>query len=83
MKQTAVKWLIEQISSSKYFYNLMEELESRSTIVQPNGILQQAKAMEKEQIVDACNLQRNDYKGIPTYNKSGEQYYNETYGGDK
>jgi len=50
MKQTAVEWLIEQISSSKYFYNLMEEIESRSTIVQPN-VLQQAKTMEKEQII--------------------------------
>ena len=53
MKQTAVEWLIEQISSSKYFYNLMEELESRSTTVQPNSILDQAKGMEKEQINDA------------------------------
>jgi hypothetical protein len=35
--------------------------------------------MEKQQIIDACNLQRNDYRGMPTYNKSGEQYYNETY----
>ena len=35
--------------------------------------------MEKEQIIDACNLQRNDYRGMPTYNKSGEQYYNETF----
>jgi len=48
--KTAVEWLIEQISSSKYFYNLMEEIESRSTTVQPNGILHQAKAMEKEQM---------------------------------
>ena len=47
-KKTTVEWLLEQISSSKYFYNLMEELESRSTTVQPNGILQQAKEMEKE-----------------------------------
>jgi hypothetical protein len=81
-KQTAVEWLSKQISSSKYFYKLMEEIESRSTIVQPNGILQQAKEMEKEQIIDACNLQRNDYRGMPTYNKSGEAYYNETYGGN-
>jgi hypothetical protein len=35
--------------------------------------------MEKEQIIDACNSQRNDYRGMPTYNKSGEQYYNETF----
>jgi hypothetical protein len=52
MKQTAVEWLIEQISSSKYFYNLMEEIQSRSTIAEPNGILHKAKEIEKEQIID-------------------------------
>jgi len=51
-KQTAVEWLVEQISSSKYFYNLMEEIESRGTIAQPNGILHQAKEMEKEQKIE-------------------------------
>ena len=71
MKQTAVQFLIEQISSSKYFYNLMEELESRGTIVQPNGILQQAKEMEKEQIIDA--FQTGDSR------LNAHQYYNETF----
>jgi hypothetical protein len=51
MKQTAVEWLIERLSSSKYIYNLMEEIECQSTIVQPD-IFEQAKAMEKEQIID-------------------------------
>jgi hypothetical protein len=68
-KQTAVEWLDEQLKDDGIFLL--------------NVVLQKAKAMEKEQIVDACNLQRNDYRGMPTYNKSGEQYYNETYGGDK
>jgi HEPN domain-containing protein len=77
MKQTAVEWLIEQISSSKYFYNLMEEIESKSTIVQPNAILQQAKAMEKEQIIsvywDAYN------EGKYSTDKTAEEYYKETF----
>ena len=75
MKQTAVEWLLEQIvkhnnlvKGDGWFY------------VKPD-IIEQAKEMEKEQIIDACNLQRNDYRGMPTYNKSGEAYYNETYGG--
>ena len=71
MKQTAVDWLFEQISTSKYFYNLMEDINSRSTVAQSN-IFEQAKEMEKEQIINA-------YRGMPTYNKSGEQYYNETF----
>ena len=67
-KQTAVEWLV----------NVVQSCIAPDYI--PKEIIQQAKAMEKEQIIDACNLQRNDYRGMPTYNKSGEQYYNETYG---
>ena len=76
-QQTAVEWLIEQISSSKYFYNLMEEIESRSTIVQPNAILQQAKEMEKEQIKDAHNQGYAD--GYRDNGNSPIDYYNETF----
>jgi hypothetical protein len=76
MKQTAVDWLIEQISSSKYFYNLMEEIESRGTIVQPNGILEQAKEMEKEQIIQA--YYQNGWNDNDNEHNA-EQYYNETY----
>ena len=66
-KQTAVEWLEEQFNNSN--------------IPSSQMLFKQAKEMEKEQIIDACNLQRNDYRGMPTYNKSGEAYYNETYGG--
>jgi hypothetical protein len=76
MKQTAVEWLIEQISTSKYFYNLMEEIESRGTIVQPNGILEQAKEMEKEQIIQA--YYQNGWNDNDNEHNA-EQYYNETY----
>ena len=64
MKQTAVEWLVK-------IYLQTNKID--------NFDIDQAKAMEKEQIIDACNLQRNDYRGMPTYNKSGEQYYNETF----
>jgi hypothetical protein len=85
MNKTAVEWLIKQISSSKYFYNLIEEIESRSTIAQPN-VLQQAKEMEKEQIIDAYDEGKSDgYKTAREWDEmviflNGEQYYNETYG---
>jgi HEPN domain-containing protein len=85
MKQTAVNWLIKQISSSKYFYNLMEEIESRNTIVQPN-VLQQAKEMEKQQIIDAYRDGRSDQQSqreARWYNRNAEYYYNETHGGNK
>jgi hypothetical protein len=75
MQQTAVEWLVEQLSSSKYIYNLMEEIECQSTIVQPN-IFQQAKAMEKEQIIDAYS---NNGWNDEDQRANAEQYYNETY----
>jgi hypothetical protein len=67
-KQTSIEWLVEQLA-----------------IIDKNDpyyakILAQAQQMHKEEIVNACNLQRNDYRGMPTYNKSGEDYYQETYG---
>ena len=66
MKQTAVKWLIEQISNS-----------SKSTIDNPNSIFQQAKEMEKEQIIEAANILL--YHGPGPGNTAAEQYYNKTF----
>jgi hypothetical protein len=63
-KQTAVEWLIENI----YYLHSTKW----------NDIIEQAKVMEKEQILQALN----DGKAMiisPTSNKSLEQYYNETY----
>ena len=63
-KQTAVDWLIENI----YYLHSTKW----------NDIIEQAKAMEKEQILQALH----DGKAMiisPTSNKSLEQYYNETY----
>ena len=59
-KQTAVEWLIEQ----------WPILESQL----PPWLINQAKAMEREQIVNAVD-------GFPLDKRhlNGEQYYNETY----
>ena len=46
---TAVEWLENQMKTSKYFYKLMEDINSRSTIAQ-SDIIEQAKAMHKEEI---------------------------------
>ena len=79
-KQTAVEWLENQISSSKYFYKIMQEIESRGTVAQSN-IFHQAKAMEKEQIINSfveC-WKENMPEGYEC-KQSAEYYYNETYG---
>ena len=62
--QTAVEWLYNQIS-----FNGLDD---------PDGqVFQQAKAMEKEQIMDAFDVGR-------TWNNSWDykEYYNEIYGKD-
>lgn len=70
-KQTAVEWLIEEIEIG----------------LSENGMknaFKKAKAMEKEQIMDAYKQGESDgYKqfiiNIDKKYQSAEQYYNETY----
>jgi hypothetical protein len=60
MKQTAVEWLIDELTDNGIDYlDLAYE------------IIEKAKEMEKQQIVDACNY--GDFKEL------GKKYYNETY----
>jgi hypothetical protein len=72
MKQTAVEWLYEQI--------LLTPLDIRSI----NKCLEQAKEMEKGQMIDfADNYELeciHPYKGRL---KNPEQYYNETFKSEK
>jgi hypothetical protein len=67
MKQTAVEWLIEMLYSPvcKGF------IEGRTQI--PFHIIEQAKEMEKEQIIDAYRFPNT------LVDMSSEEYYNETY----
>jgi len=72
MKQTAVEWLIEQFQKTFSEYIKLN----------PNWeVIEQAKAMEKEQIVKAWDERGS--RIVPRYfleeNINGEQYYNETY----
>jgi hypothetical protein len=66
---TAVKWLVEN----------MQRLNQHESPEEWNKLFEQAKAMEKEQIINAIDSQYNYDswpKELPTL---GEQYYNETY----
>jgi hypothetical protein len=67
-KQTAVEWLVEDLNQ-KIDFIPMDKWDMIRDIVQ------QALAIEKEQIIDAVD-------GFPLENRhlDGEQYYNETYG---
>lgn len=78
MKQTAVEWLFEKI--------LLTPLDIREI----NKCLEQAKAMEKEQIIEARNngfmISGEEFNGdygeddskLKNWVKS-EEYYNETF----
>ena len=66
-KQTAVNWLIEQIKSDQN-----QKALSANEWMQ---VIEQAKAMEKEQIMDAWDVGKDSFSSM-----SAEQYYNETYG---
>ena len=65
---TAVEWLVEQLP-----------------LIQQEGlrdVWEQAKEMEKEQIIDAYDLgslSEMQYPNPKTVIENGEQYYNETF----
>jgi len=83
-QQTAVEWGIEKLASLTFDY--MEGFISKREYDQlSKGVIRQAKEMEKERIETAYN--KGTVHGIDypesTLPLTGEQYYNETYGGNK
>jgi len=63
-RQTAVEWLVEQLKERGYAGEFP-----------PHLLFDQAKAMEKEQIIDAVNYGCSDWGSV----KDAKKYYNETY----
>ena len=72
---TAVEWLVEQI------YTIQKELEAGNTVLKNK--IKQAKEMEKEQIIDACEFGKafglNQAWGYYNPIVNPEQYYNKTF----
>jgi hypothetical protein len=66
MKQTAVEWLVEQICGD-HTSEWQEQID-------------QAKEIEKQQIIDAWNT-KSKIDGVLTHtdNRTAEQYYKETF----
>ncbi len=71
--KTAVEFLLRELENK--FSNEMQNIYSKNMQLVAN-ICEQAKEMEKEQIIDAYNQGHNDYES-KCY--SPEQYYNETF----
>lgn len=75
-KQTAVEWLIDKLTETNFLW-LSDKPEMNELI----KIIEQAKEMEKEQIIDAyCKGSldmSNDENIFPR--ETSEQYYNENF----
>ena len=69
-KQTAVEWLVDQMFKQGYF-----DGNKPFSFTNLDHLQNQAKIMEKQQIIDAWIATDNELQRI-----SAEQYYNETYG---
>ena len=74
-KQTALNFLLTELDIPK--------LISREKLIMVGEIVRQAKAMHKQEIIDAYREGRTDQqakKPSRFYNRTSEQYYNETFG---
>jgi hypothetical protein len=72
-QQTAVEWLSEQFDSIVELYPSQFERVNRA--------IEQAKKMEKEQIIKAAS--DHCYPTCELATIDAEQYYEQTYGGNK
>ena len=73
MKQTAIEWLVEHLTAIGHL-----EIPQGSNIV--TAIISEAKAMEKEQIVEAYDAGLFDGTMDDVNDRMHKQYYNKTYG---
>jgi hypothetical protein len=63
-KQTAVEWLVEQLEVNNYISE------------NAHWLIDEAKEMEKQQIIEACHLDKRQYN-------NAEHYYNETFNSEE
>jgi hypothetical protein len=82
-QQTAVEWQHIELMRINFEYST-SKITPREFQEQIKHILEQAKEMEKEQIIDGfgvgCQVESTRLIG---YHKMAAQYYNKTYGGNK
>jgi hypothetical protein len=75
-KQTSVEWLIEQLESASINdYSFAQPHKIIALDISTfQTLIDQAKAMEKQQIIDAYKSDRH-----PCSDEDAEQYYTETF----
>ena len=85
-KQTAVEWMVEQVE----LISNNKTLSKKDAVKLYDEVIQQTKEMFEEQIMEAymkAKLEHIDTSGLNAVKnkiiKDTEQYFQETYGGDK
>ena len=81
-KQTAVEWLISQLQKTRDWQRVINESNQSSSSVR--DVVQQAKEMEKEQMIECVTFGQNNHSLM--YSEDlviAKEYYNETYEGNK
>jgi hypothetical protein len=79
--RTAVDWLISQLHKTRDWQRVINEANESSSSVR--DVIDEAKEMEKEQIVKANNNGCGSMMCMIDSKRDGEQYYKKTYGGNK
>ncbi len=74
-KQTAVEWLVNQLQEGRATFFKLNDKEERIITLAGKDVLEQAKEMEKEQMIELWN--------IAVTCESFEQYYKETYNSER
>ena len=75
MEQTAVEWLVDEMIKRKFF-----EKETELSYTTLEHLTNQAKEIQKEQIIDAYHKGCADQLRVyPDAEYNSEQYYNETF----
>ena len=79
-KQSSIEWFLDQITyDNGYGQRRCSFIDTEDLI----SYFEQAKAMHKEEMIEAITFGQNNHSvSIPCDKLSAEQYYNETFGGD-
>jgi hypothetical protein len=77
MIKGSVQWFLEQLQKTRDWQRVINEANQSTTSVR--NVLQQAKEMEKERIINAWKAGDGKYDKVA--DKLAEQYYEQTYGG--
>ena len=76
---------MKSINQNKMKQTAVEWFYQRILAKDIKEVFEQAKAMHKEEVVDAYREGRTDQQSSSDsfYNRNAEQYYNEKFGGEK